>query len=249
MISTPTLSFCITCKNRFHQISRTLKKNLDDNRLHQEWVEFILVDFGSVDGVKEWVCRHFKEDLKTGFLKYYYTGELPYWHASVAKNMAHRLAGHDILVNLDCDNFTGYLGGQFVIRQFLQNRDIVLHQFSGNLDDGSYGRIGVLKEYFDIIGGYDETFEPMSYQDVDLIERLKQLGLTYLLRPGSRFCQAIANTKSESILYTNSPLAYGAMQIKNARKSVMNRAAGHIVVHNRYCIGKDLQDYNGNKTI
>ncbi len=249
MILIPTLSFCITCKNRFHQIRRTLKKNLDDNRLHREWIELILVDFGSTDGLRDWVVNNFVDDLGTGFLKYFYTEELPCWHASVAKNMSHRLAKHDILVNLDCDNYTGYLGGQFVIRQFLQNRDIVLHQFSGDLDDGSYGRVGMLKKYFKAIGGYDESFEPMSYQDVDLIERLKQLGLKYHLKPDFRFCKAIANTKSEGILYTNSPLAYDVMQIENARQSIRNSTSGHLVVHNKNHVWKDLQDYKGHKIL
>ncbi|HZH74266.1 MAG TPA: glycosyltransferase family A protein [Mariniphaga sp.] len=245
----PTLSFCITCKNRFHQISRTLKKNLDDNRLHQEWIEFVLIDFGSVDGLREWVIRNFRSDLETGFLRYFYTEQLPYWHASVAKNIAHRLAGHDILINLDCDNYTGYLGGQFVIRQFLKNRDIVLHQFSGVLSDGSFGRIGMLRKYFEITGGYNESFEPMSYQDVDLIERLKRLGLEYQLKPNARFCKAIANTKNEGILYTNSSIDYNAMQNNNAGISKENINAGHIVVRNRYCIDKDLQDYKSNKMV
>lgn len=245
----PKLSFCISCKNRFHQISYTLPKNLDDNRLHQEWIEFILMDFGSVDGLREWVISHFQEYLKSGYLKYYYTEELSFWHASVAKNMAHKLANHNILVNLDCDNYTGYLGGQFVIRQFLQSRDIVLHQFGGNLHDGSYGRISMLKKYFEAIGGYDESFEPMSYQDIDLINRLKQIGLRYRLQSNTRFCRAIANTKSESILHTNSTLVYNEMYIKNGMESRKNIASGRLIVHNQYHIWKNLRDYTDNKVI
>ena len=36
------ISFCITCKNRLHQIRQTLLKNIEDNRRLQELVEFVL---------------------------------------------------------------------------------------------------------------------------------------------------------------------------------------------------------------
>ena len=201
----PSLSFCITCKNRFHQIIRTLRQNLDDNRAHQQQIEFVLVDFGSNDGLRDWIISNFQDDLMSGYLRYYYTNELMYWHASVAKNTAHLLAQNDIAVNLDCDNYTGYHGGYFVIERFVNNRmDIVLHQFGGDLYDGSYGRISVLRKYFHYIGGYDELFDPMGYQDKDLFERLEAAGLLYILTSDYRYNNAICNTKKEGLLNTGS---------------------------------------------
>lgn len=248
MIPIPTLSFCITCKNRFHQISQTLRKNLDDNWLHREWIDFILVDFGSTDGLKNWVLNNFQDDLLSGYLKYYYTEELPNWHASIAKNTAHRLVTHEILVNLDCDNYTGYHGGQFVIRQFLQNRNIILHQFGGDVYDGSYGRIGVLKKYFDCIGGYDESFGPMGYQDADLIERLKRTGLEYRYEGDIRFCRAILNTKEEGLAYTNISMDYETMVFLNRRKSAENINNGRLIANtDHYGISGTIYDHNGNR--
>ncbi len=246
MIPIPTLSFCITCKNRFYQISQTLRKNLDDNRLHQEWIEFVLVDFGSTDGLKNWVPDNFKDDLLSGYLKYYYTEELPFWHASIAKNTAHRLATHEILVNLDCDNYTGYHGGQFVIRQFLKNRNIIHHQFGGDVYDGSYGRISVLKKYFDRIGGYDESFGPMGYQDADLVERLKQAGLKYQLENDERFCQAIVNTKEEGLLNANVSVDFISVHNLNRQKSVQNIENGRLIANaGHYGINGAIYDHNG----
>lgn len=123
VMEVPSPSFCITCKNRFHQISKTLRRNLDDNRLFKGLIEFILVDFGSTDGLYSWITNNFKHKMEEGYLKYYYTDELPYWHCSIAKNTSHLLAKNKILVNLDCDNYTGYNGGRFVIRQWLKHHE------------------------------------------------------------------------------------------------------------------------------
>lgn len=246
MITIPTVSFCITCKNRFHQIIKTLHKNLDDNRLHHDWIEFILVDFGSTDGLRDWVIVNFIDDLMSGYLKYYYTDELRYWHISIAKNTAHWCANHDIVVNLDCDNFTGYLGGQFVIRQFLKKNDIVCHQSSGNILDGSCGRIAVLKKYFECIGSYNESFEPMGFDDIDLIDRLCRIGLEYSLLNNGKYCNAIANTKEESIIYTNSQIDFFKMNNLNYDKSVRNITEGHLIANNGiYGIRHNLFDHTG----
>lgn len=48
----PSLSFCITCKNRLAQIKQTLRQNLEDNRYGRDKIEFVLVDFGSTDYVR-----------------------------------------------------------------------------------------------------------------------------------------------------------------------------------------------------
>ncbi|HZH73029.1 MAG TPA: hypothetical protein VFD91_11100, partial [Mariniphaga sp.] len=74
-------------------------------------------------------------------------------------------------------------------------------------------------------------------------------GLVYQLKSDARFCRAITNTKCESILYTNSPIDYREMHNKNARISKENINTGHIVVRNRHCFDKDLQDYKNNKIV
>ena len=108
-----TLSFCIACKNRLHQISQTLPQNLKDNRDTKDVIEFVLVDFGSTDGLQAWVKENFADEMEAGYLKYYYTEGVPVWHASIAKNTAHTLAENLIVVNLDCEYFTGKDEGLF----------------------------------------------------------------------------------------------------------------------------------------
>ena len=247
MVNIPTLSFCITCKNRFHQISQTLKRNLDDNRLHERFIEFILVDFGSTDDLRRWILSDFSKDLSSSYLRYYYTDELPYWHASIAKNTTHLLARNDIVVNLDCDNYTGYLGGQFVINQFFNYyMDIIFHQYRGSNNDGSFGRISMLRKYFHKIGGYDESFQPMGFQDNDLILRLMALGLSYTLSNDNKYNNALFNTKSEGLEYTNTSINYSTMSNDNRNLSSKHLSEGYIIANNGiYGIKNKLFDHKG----
>jgi hypothetical protein len=242
----PTLSYCITCMNRFHQISKTLKKNLDDNRIHREWIEFVLVDFGSSDGLREWVLANFQDDLEQGYLRYYYTDKLKNWHASIAKNTAHWCAKNEIVMNLDGDNFTGYLGGQFMIRQFINRPDIILHQYKGDPLDGSFGRIGVYRKYFSIIGGYDESLEPSLYEDIDILERLKSLGLYHKNLSIKKYCNTITNTKEESIKNANTNYTVAEMHEINETRSIENQNKGYSLANNgNFGLREGLFDHKG----
>lgn len=242
ILENPKLSFCITCKNRIEQIKKTLPLNLSDNNADHQIIEFVLIDFASNDGLKNWITGNFKKELNSGYLKYYYTEKLSDWHASIAKNTAHFYANNDILVNLDCDNYTGYRGGNFVMQQFIKrkNDNIILHQFN-NFGDGSFGRISLMKHFFDKIGGYDESFEPMGFQDGDLIRRLQSFGLKYLCLKNQAYNRAEKNTKIESIANTNSDLSWRQMEKINRRKSMENIQNGIIYANNgQYGIRSDV---------
>lgn len=223
-----TLSFCITCKNRFWQICQTLPQNLKNNAGAKDRIEFVLVDFGSTDGLYDWIKGNFLREMEEGYLKYYYTDNLPYWHASVCKNTAHMLAQNTILVNLDCDNYTGPEGGLFVIDKFRRHGvdQAVIHQFNGIPFSGCYGRIAVSKQNFLRAGGYDESFGPMAFQDCDLITRLNLMGLSYFMYEDATFNHAIANTKEEGLKNAKSQLKWEEMLINNKRISWNNLKKG-----------------------
>jgi glycosyltransferase involved in cell wall biosynthesis len=247
----PSVSFCITCKNRLHQIRQTLKKNLDDNRLFAPLIEFILVDFGSTDGLKKWIKDDFKKDCESGYLKYYYTEELPDWHASIAKNTAHLLAGNDIVANLDCDNYTGYNGGRFIIRRFIRYGDnCVIQQYKNEVHDGTYGRISVMRSVFEKSGGYNEKFMPMSYQDTDLVTRLTALGVEHINISNPAYSQAIRNTKEDGVKYTNSRYSWKEMLDINTCISNENLKKGELIANNgSWGIRKGIFDLEGNPVI
>lgn len=230
-----------------YQIKETLPKNLNDNVLFKNIIEFVLVDFGSEDGLKDWVLNTFIDELKEGYLAYYYTDELPAWHASIAKNTAHFLASNEILMNLDCDNFTGKYGGKYIIRKFLQHdSNIVIHQFSGDYEDGTYGRIGMQKSLFYNLGGYDESFEPMGFQDTDLMRRAIDMGVQCKNIHNIQYTSSIVNPVSAKVKYCKSALAYEQMNALNLRKSDENRRIGKKIANDgKFGIRKNIFNYQG----
>ena len=194
------ISFCITCMNRFKQISKTLPKNLKDNIKNKDIVEFILVDFDSKDGLQKWIFENFRDEIKSGYLKYYFSDELIQWHAPIAKNTSTMLANGKYIVNLDCDNYTGVNGGKWVLDKFEKFGDnILLHQSLGIYKSGTMGRISMTKKNFVKLGGYNQQFFPMSHLDGDIVDRSKKIGMEYHLDPDREFNQAITNTKVESV--------------------------------------------------
>jgi hypothetical protein len=170
---TKRLSFCITCKNRLWQVEKVLPVNLRDNAADRQDVEFVLVDFDT-PGLREFVqhtavCQ---DALRDGYLRYFHTAALPYWHASVAKNTSHMLARAPLVMNLDCDNFLGKRGARFILDVFdAYGPDILFHQRAANICNSSYGRIALSKAAFAELGGYNERFLPVGYQDHDLVSR------------------------------------------------------------------------------
>lgn len=212
------LSYCISIMNRLHQLKETLRKNIENST---DKSEFILVDYNSNDGLQDYIYSNFKEELSSGKLKYYYTDKIKYWHASICKNSTHMRACGKYIVNLDCDNFIGKNGDDIIINTFLQNGDdIIISQTNNIMSSGNGGRISITKDNFINLGGYDESFYPMGYQDYDLIERAKKYGLKYININKNN--KAIVNSKSESIKNVGISMDYTKMNQMNKLLSKIN---------------------------
>lgn len=238
----------MTCKNRFYQIRKTLPKNLKDNYRHKSIIEFVLVDFDSSDGLRTWILTNFKKELNQNYLKFFHTKELAHWHMSIAKNTAHLYASGEILVNLDCDNYTGRNGGYFLLNCFNKYAyPIVIHQFSGQLHDGSFGRISARRGDFHKIGGYDESFGPMAYQDIDLLHRIiLNCNARYLGIKNSNFNRALANTKELGTKYCITKLNHIELHKHNMKISKQNISKGKFVANKGdFGIRKGVYDHKG----
>lgn len=186
------ISYCTTCCNRLWQLALTLPKNL---RNLSDCEELILVNYGSKDNLNCYIkssklCREFIKQKK---LIYADVLNVKYYHSSKAKNLAHRLANGKFLVNLDGDNFNYDIKKNILkyndtksIYHFASMNNKNYDPYSKHLDysksfkDGSFGKIALTKKNFYKLGGYDESFYPMGYQDWDLINRASEINLKYI---------------------------------------------------------------------
>ena len=165
--------FCTSIKDRLWQIQQTLPVNISNlkNTNHR----IAIADYGSSDGLEEWLTSSGILSLPNIVYQKFNVGEFG-WSSPVAKNLASSLAprGYGIF-NLDADNFITSSD----IKQIFDalNNDQVVHQFSGEWGDGSFGRIGLPPQWFNRLSGYEERLLPMGYQDADILNRAEKLGL------------------------------------------------------------------------
>lgn len=189
-----SISFCTTCRNRLWQVKDTLEENL---KAIDQTHEIVLVNYGSTDGLSDWVWDNFENQIESGLLKYFEVDGAAVWNVARAKNLAHRLAGGDYLFNLDADNHIR----KFDIEKITEASSLKLHchQWSKNWEDGSFGRIGMPKVVFDKIGGYDETLLAMGGQDIDILNRLHVFENGRRANLGAPAVPAISNTIEDKV--------------------------------------------------
>jgi hypothetical protein len=190
-------------------------------------VEWVIINYGSTDGLTAFIEPALARcSMRITYLSF--DAPRP-WHSSIAKNWAHAAAAGDILVNLDCDNLIG--DAAEVVKRYFDQGCRLLHLWSGVFSDGTYGRIALRKQLFHHLGGYDESFHPMGFQDSDLIHRAVALGHSALhYRSSSRL--AIRNSKEDSIRNCKTKdLAWRDYNDINRALSRKNIAAGRLVAN------------------
>jgi hypothetical protein len=226
-----TISFCTTCMNRFFHLRETFLRNVDDNRTYPA-VEFVLLNYNSQDELHHWALKHLPPYIEKGIVNYYHTTEPTRFHASIAKNLAHKVAQGEIVCNVDGDNFTGkdfafYLNHAMYVR----HDDCVLH-FKKAPYWGTEGRIAMTRSNFIALGGYDESFEPIGHEDHDLINRAKAYGLRYDNIRIENFLHYLSNTTfDKAVNCTEQPTNYYDLQNRNKKRSNDNIAAGRIIAN------------------
>ena len=100
------ISYCTTCMGRLNHLQKTYLKNIQNN-IDYGNIEFVLINYNSNDGLDEWAQKNLSKLIENGTVKYFLTKDPAHFHMAKAKNLAHRLATGQILVNLDADNYLG----------------------------------------------------------------------------------------------------------------------------------------------
>lgn len=185
--------------NRRWQLERTLPANLEALRGTAHFLA--VVDYNSGDGAVALLRAH-DGAVAAGALTWFRTDEPTEFHASRAKNAAHRLALRrrpDVLFNLDADNFVTADTLRIVEQAFAGGAGC-LHEWTGQAWDGSFGRIALRAADWIALGGYDETLWGMGWQDVDLLYRARAAGLRYV-HAGGAVTPPVDNTVADKLAY------------------------------------------------
>jgi len=174
------ISFCTTCMGRLNHLQKTYLKNIQNN-IDYDNIEFVLVNYNSNDGLDEWAQKNLSRLIENGTVKYFFTKDPVHFHMAKAKNLAHRLATGQILVNLDADNFLGKHNA-FYLNYLYSKKNNADKVYCFTKPDFRYydttGRIAVNADAFMKIGGYREDLSAYGDEDLDLLRRLKVIGNT-----------------------------------------------------------------------
>ncbi|MHA4844588.1 glycosyltransferase family 2 protein [Flavitalea antarctica] len=168
------ISFCTVCMNRLEHLSHTLPINLVENP--ESYVEFVLLDYSSSDGVGKYIHSNFKNELHSGRLVYYRYDKATSFCGSHARNMAFRLSQGKIMVNLDADNFAGNSFANYTLNQFKENPAFCLTGLRNRHTTDAYGKVCLHKTQFYRTTGYDESFDGYGFEDFDFVNRLTLAG-------------------------------------------------------------------------
>src|SRR5690349_668565 len=207
MPGSQSLCFLTVVMNRLHHLEQTLPVNLADNSLHSTY--FLILDYNSDDGLQEYIFTNFREQIKSGKLRYRRYADAKYFSHSHSRNLAVRLTDATYVCNVDADNYTGPHFDRYLMQQFEQHPRVVVSALSNPLNIyGAFGRMATRRADFIEVGGYDEAFEGYGFEDYDLVSRLEQSGLEKILIDNADFLKTVSHDNNDRVAreWTNDQL-------------------------------------------
>ena len=170
------ISLCTTCMNRIEYLKKTISINLnlieDFNVENNDKFELSLCNYDSKDGLDDYVKNNFADLIESGILVYTKVDDKKYFHVAHAKNIAYRYSSGDVLINLDSDNH--------LTLEILNYYNEIFRQHNINeiyiRDSECIGLIGLSRNNFYRLGGYNEEMKGYGFEDLDLMQRIE----TYL---------------------------------------------------------------------
>ena len=100
------ITFCVHCRNRLRHLRKTLPANIEVISRYTD-VGLTIVNYNSEDGLDAWARSSLQDSIARGKVTYAREFRSKTFHASKAKNLAHKLAKGRFVINLDADNFIG----------------------------------------------------------------------------------------------------------------------------------------------
>lgn len=157
-------------------LKQTLLQNILDNADYPN-IEFVVLNYNSKDDLHDFMTSSiFRGHRKMGLVRYLRTRAPDYFSMSNSRNVAFRNSTGDIVTNVDADNFTGRGFASYLNRlASISSRRVIFAKGKRRI----HGRLGLFKDEFEDIGGYDEDLDGYGYEDHSLM--LRAMGLGYRL--------------------------------------------------------------------
>lgn len=169
-------SFCTTCWNRRKYVEQCLPVSLKHIPAGSEYV---LLDYHSPDGLREWVMATFPAELASGRLRLYSDRTNHRFLTPHAKNVAHLLGEGDILINVDADNLVlpEYIG-ELECTDWSYYQVLAAMTSNSPGEGGGRGRLAIHRHVFLSLGGYNESLTGgWGWDEVDLERRAHHAGM------------------------------------------------------------------------
>lgn len=235
-LKTPQKSMTIvtTCMNRLHDLKLTLPKNLKDNEDYGP-LEFLLLDYGSTDGLENWVKETLGRDIERGRLTFYRT-EQEFFQPNHSRNATFRLARGDLVANVDSDNFThsGYARRLNQCASVANERLLIVPDnflLPNTKRLKLKGRFCLYKKDIELLRGFDEELDTgFGNDDMNFVLRAILAGFK-MVRYESAFTEdRLDTTDSERVAMVRNKNFMAIME-DNGEKTWAKLAKGVIAVN------------------
>ena len=161
----PIVSFCTTVANRLPFMQHSLWSNLESQP--QDWVEFVVLDYGSTDGLGAWLRDRYWPWIEQGRVSYYRVDNTGHFVHAHAKNLAHLLSRGEYICNLDAECRINAGFADLLREHYTAWPDGFSRMIAGG------GTIALTRSNFIKVGGYDESMiYGWGYEDNDFGDRL-----------------------------------------------------------------------------
>jgi glycosyltransferase involved in cell wall biosynthesis len=223
------ISVCTVCMNRLRDLRHTLPRNLEDSKNYKP-AEFILLDYGSSDGLEEWVTSELRPYLDSGRLKAFRT-ESSYFRPNHSRNITFRLASGDLVANVDSDNFMhrGYLQRLNQCASVASEKLLIVPDSFLRPDSDRVllkGRFALYRKDIEALRGFDERLDGgFGFDDLNFIFRA-MLERFKIVRFESRYTEGRIPTSDEDRNLLIEADDFEAGKAQNERLTEMMLATG-----------------------
>ena len=192
------ISFCTCCKGRLWQLKHTLPHNI---KYITKDMEIVILNYQSDDNLVAWLYANYKSYIDDGRIKLVslYTDKIVYNYSSAfAKNVCHKQASGNILMNLDCDQFIDHNTIKDLLE--LPPNTLYIPQIT-NKSTGQFGRLAYSRALFYSLNGYDETLVGLKGDDTHLRIKTRYKNIKHVV--ASSYYPCIENSYEEKYKNVN----------------------------------------------